>query len=271
MLSEHIVLGPAAGASGVMASPREYAVPGNQPPGMPWPASIVLLSAIAAATERLRLVAGAVIAPLRHPLLLAKELGTLDLLSEGRLVVLPTVSWHEEEYAALGVPFARRGAMLDEQLEILAGCWAPGPVSYRGCFYAFEDVWVEPRPYRAEGPPLWFGGQRMHPRLLRRIVRWGSGFNPLGAPSAEDLEVLRGGLLAAGREPAALEMVGGLRARFPAPDAVADLEEALRDLPGQLAAGFGTICFKPSMYIDDARELGPLCRRLVARVAELSA
>jgi hypothetical protein len=52
---------------------------------------------------------------------------------------------------------------------------------------------------------------------------------------------------------------------------VADLDEALRDLPGQLAAGFGTICFKPSMYIDDARELGPLCRRLVARVAELSA
>jgi alkanesulfonate monooxygenase SsuD/methylene tetrahydromethanopterin reductase-like flavin-dependent oxidoreductase (luciferase family) len=72
--------------------------------------------------------------------------------------VLPTVSWHEEEYAALGVPFAQRGAMLDEQLEILAGCWAPGPVSHRGCFYAFEEVWVEPRPYRAEGPPLWFGG-----------------------------------------------------------------------------------------------------------------
>ena len=57
-----------------MANPREYAVPGNQPPDMPWPASIVLLSAIAAATERLRLVAGAIIAPLRHPLLLAKEL-----------------------------------------------------------------------------------------------------------------------------------------------------------------------------------------------------
>jgi probable F420-dependent oxidoreductase len=270
MLSEHAVLGPAAGADGVMANPREYAVPGNQPPDMPWPSSVVLLSAIAAATERLRLVAGAVIAPLRHPLLLAKELGTLDLLSEGRLVVLPTVSWHEDEYAALGVPFGQRGAILDEQLEILARCWAPGPVSYRGRFYSFDDVWVEPRPYRPEGPPLWFGGQRMHPRLLRRLVRWGSGFNPLGAPSPADLEALRAGLAEAGRDPAALEMVGGLRARFPAPDAVADVEEALRDLPGQLAAGFGTICFKPSMYIDDARDLGPFCRRLVARVAEIA-
>jgi probable F420-dependent oxidoreductase len=271
MLSEHIVLGPAAGAHGVMANPREYAVPGNQPPDMPWPASIVLLSAIAAVTEQLRLVAGAIIAPLRHPLLLAKELGTLDLLSEGRLVVLPTVSWHADEYAALGVPFGQRGALLDEQLEILSRCWAPGPVSYRGQFWSFDDVWVEPRPFRPEGLPLWFGGERMHPRLLRRLVRWGSGFNPLGAPSPADLDALRAGLRAAGRGPAALEMVGGLRGRFPAPDAVADLEEALSDLPGQLKAGFGTICFKPSMYLDDARELGPFCRRLVARVAEIAA
>ena len=77
---------------------------------MPWPSSLVLLSAIAAATTRLRLAACAVIAPLRHPLLLARELGTLDLLSEGRLVVQPTVSWHRDEYEALGVPFRKRGA-----------------------------------------------------------------------------------------------------------------------------------------------------------------
>ena len=72
---------------------------------------MVLLSAIAAATERLRLVAGAIIAPLRHPLLLAKELGTLDLLSEGRLVVIPTVSWHRGRVRGAGraVPPARRG------------------------------------------------------------------------------------------------------------------------------------------------------------------
>src|SRR6201987_2239901 len=81
MISEHIVLGPSAGADGIMLNPREYALPGNQDPATPWPSSLVLLSAIAAVTERVRLVAGAVIAPLRHPLLLARELGSLDLLS----------------------------------------------------------------------------------------------------------------------------------------------------------------------------------------------
>ncbi len=271
MLSEHVVLGPTAGASGVMQNPRDYAYPGNQEPGMPWPSSVVLLSAIAAATERLRLVAGAIIAPLRHPLLLAKDLATLDLLAEGRLVVMPTVSWHEDEYAALGVSFSQRGALLDEQLEILERCWQPGPVSFAGQHYSFADVWVEPHPFRPEGPVLWFGGQRMHPALLRRLVRWGSGFNPLGSPPAADLELLRSGLISAGRDPGSVEMIGGIRGRFAGPDAVADLDEALASLPGQLAAGFGTICFKPSMYIDDAREVGALCRRLAKQVEQIAA
>ncbi|TVZ05645.1 hypothetical protein EAS64_14165 [Trebonia kvetii] len=136
--------------------------------------------------------------------------------------------------------------------------------------YSFSDVWVEPHPFRSGGPTLWFGGQRMHPALLRRLVRWGSGFNPLGTPSADDLAALRDGLIAAGRSLGSIEMIGGIRGRFPAPDAVADLDEALSSLPGQLAAGFGTICFKPSMYIDDAREVGALCRLLVRRVAEIA-
>jgi probable F420-dependent oxidoreductase len=266
MLSEHVVLGPSAGSAGVMTNPRDYAAPGNQPPDTSWPSSIVLLSAIAAVTERLRLVAGAVIAPLRHPLLLAKELGTLDLLSQGRLVVLPTVSWHAEEYAALGVPFAERGSILDEQLEVLARCWRPGPVSFSGRHYSFDDVWVEPRPRGTDGPVLWFGGSRMHSALLRRLVRYGRGFNPFGTPTADDLAALRSGLAAAGRDAAEMELVGGIRGRFPDPVATADLGEALASLPAQLAAGYTTICFKPAMYVDDAREVGALCRDLVRRV-----
>src|SRR5207248_6241690 len=96
MVSEHVVLGPSAGSEGRPANPREYALPGNQDPATPWPSSIVLLAAITAATSRIRPIAAAVIAPLRHPLLLAKDLATLDLLSEGRLVVQPTVSWHRD-------------------------------------------------------------------------------------------------------------------------------------------------------------------------------
>ena len=80
MLSEHVVLGPDAGAAGLMDNPRDWAYPGNQDPATPWPSPIVLLSAIAAATTRLRLVAGAIISPLRHPLALAKDLAKTGVL-----------------------------------------------------------------------------------------------------------------------------------------------------------------------------------------------
>ena len=155
MVSEHIVLGPAAGDNGRMLNPREYALPGNQDPATPWPSSLVLLSAIAAVTERVRLVAGAVIAPLRHPLLLARELGSLDLISGGRLVVLPTVSWLAEEYAALGVPFGRRGDLLDEHLRAWAVLWRDTPASHEGEHYSFRDVYFEPKAFRPGGPVLW--------------------------------------------------------------------------------------------------------------------
>ena len=192
MVSEHIVLGPDAGAAGVMGNPRDYALPGNQDPYTPWPNSLLLLASIASVTSRLRLAAAAVLAPLRHPLLLARELGTLDLLSEGRLVVQPTVSWSRDEYAALGVPFGKRGRLLDEHLQIWAKAWGPSPVSHDGEHYPFQDVYFEPKAYRPDGPRLWFGGQGMHGPLLRRLVRYGHGFHPLGRPTPEDMQAARG-------------------------------------------------------------------------------
>lgn len=275
MLSEHIVLGPSAGENGVMPNPREYALPGNQPPDTPWPSSLLLLSAIAAVTERVRLAASAVITPLRHPLLLAKELATLDALSGGRLVVQPTVSWHRDEYAALGVAFTERGARLDEQLAVWDACWraaaAGDPVSHQGRFWSFDDVWVSPGPAREAGPQLWFGGETLHDALLRRLVRYGSGYNPLGRPPAEDTERLAAALVAAGRPADALEMIGGTRARFPGPDACADLAETLEQLPAQVAQGFTTFCMKPSQFTDDPDAVGAFCREVVTRAERLLA
>jgi probable F420-dependent oxidoreductase len=269
MLSEHIVLGPAAGENGLMSNPREYALPGNQDPAMPWPSSIVLMSAIAAATERLRLVAGAIIAPLRHPLLLARELGTLDLLSRGRLIALPTVSWHREEYEALGVDFRSRGRLLDEQLAVLERVWRESPVAHEGEHYAFEDVWLEPKAFRDSGPRMWFGGSSIHPALVRRLVRYGAGFNPLGRMSDDELAELARALEQAGRDPAELEMVGGLRGSFPDDESTADLAEAVEDsVPEQLARGFTSFCFKPNQFIDDAADWADVCREAVSRVGE---
>lgn len=271
MLSEHLALGPSANALGSMANPREYALPGNQEPDYPWPSSMVLLSAMAAATSRLRLVAGAIIAPLRHPVHLAKDLATLDLLSEGRLVVQPTVSWHRDEYEALGVPFERRGRLLDEHLAAWEVLWRDTPASFEGEHYRFTDVYCEPKPYRPGGPVLWFGGSSVHPALLRRLVRYGSGFHPLGQPSDEDLERVRAAMAQAGRDMAELEMVGGTRATFPDADSVADLDEALATIPAQAARGFGSFCIKPSQFTDDASDFGAWCRDVVARVRALEA
>ncbi|HUA41384.1 MAG TPA: TIGR03619 family F420-dependent LLM class oxidoreductase [Streptosporangiaceae bacterium] len=270
MISEHIVLGPAAGVNGVMANPREYALPGNQDPATPWPSSLVLLSAIAAVTERIRLVAGAVIAPLRHPLLLARELGSLDLLSGGRLVVLPTVSWLAEEYQALGVPFAARGDLLDEHLQAWSVLWRDTPASFDGAHYSFRDVYFEPKAFRNPGPALWLGGSGMHRRMAERIVTYGDGFNPLGRPSAAEMARLRTAMHAAGRDMASLELVGGTRAVFPDGHSTADLGQALAVMEPQIEAGFTTFCIKPSQFTDDPADVGRLCREVISRVSRLT-
>lgn len=196
MVSEHVVLGPDAGAKGVMGNPRDYAYPGNQDPFTPWPGSLTLLGAIASATTTIRLAAAAVLAPLRRPLALARHIGTLDLLSEGRLVVQPTVSWSRDEYAAMGVPFEKRGAILDEHLEIWDLLWRGSPVSYAGTHFSFEDVYIEPRAYRPDGPRMWFGGQHLHERLLDRLVKYGHGFHPVGRPTPDEVERLKAAMSA---------------------------------------------------------------------------
>ncbi len=264
MLSEHIVLGASSGAAGPMANPRDYALPGNQVPDTPWPSSLVLLSAIAARTTRLRLFAGAIIAPLRHPLQLARDLGTLDILAGGRLIVQPTVSWHADEYAALGIDFHNRGRRLDEQLAVLDLVWRQSPASFHGEFFSFDDVWLEPKASRPGGPTLWFGGETLHPALLRRLVKYGRGFHPLGRPSDAELGRLQEALRAAGRDPAELELIGGARGLFPDDDSVADLAESMAVIPEQMARGFTTFCIKPNQFIDDRRDIEAFCREAQA-------
>jgi probable F420-dependent oxidoreductase len=264
MLSEHIVLGPGAGELGRPANPRDYAAPGNQDPATPWPDSIVLMSAIAAATARLRVIGAAIIAPLRHPLLLAHQLATLDLLSEGRLVVQPTVSWHRDEYDALGVSFEQRGELLDEHLAAWAELWRSTPASFDGRHYSFHDVYLEPKPFRPDGPRLWFGGRSVGPWIVRRLVAYGHGFHPFGQPTQADMQPLVEAMRAAGRDMSELEVVGGIRGELPPGEGVADLARAAEAIPAQLEAGYTTICFKPSQYTDDPAQVGGLCRRLVS-------
>ncbi len=269
MLSEHVSLGPAAGSLGREANERSYMAPGNQDPETPWPSSMLLMSAIAARTSRIRIFGGAIIAPLRHPVQLAKDLATLDCLSGGRVIIQPTVSWHQEEYQHLGVPFNRRGDLLDEHLEAWHGLWGSSPTTFHGEFYSFDECFLSPKPLRPGGPALWFGGQSLHPRLLHRLLKFGVGFHPFGTPSTQDLEFLAQSLQEAGRDPATVELVGGIRATFPNDHSAADLNHAMQSIPPQIEQGFNTFCVKPNQFIDHPDQITEFCQRLVSSFASL--
>lgn len=266
LVSEHIVMGDGADMNGIASNPRQLAEPGNQHPSMPWPSSTVLMSALAMATSSLRLIAAAVIAPLRHPLALAKELATLDLLSEGRLVVLPNVSWHKAEYDALNVPFDKRGRLLDEQLDILQTLWdgSGSAVSYDGEFWQFNNVWVEPSPWRPAGPTLWFGGG-VHERMLNRLSRYGSGFMGMGPTTPEQFKRIELALQAVDRDITELEFVGGIIGQFENSTSTADLDAALGMLKPQMEAGLRTFIIKPSQFLDDPADFPAFAEKVVAR------
>jgi alkanesulfonate monooxygenase SsuD/methylene tetrahydromethanopterin reductase-like flavin-dependent oxidoreductase (luciferase family) len=270
LIGEHVVMGPTASSDGLPVNARDWYGGWNQDPATPHRANLELLSAIASVTTSLRLLAVGLLTPLRHPLVLAKQLATLDLLSEGRLVFMPTASWHQDEYDAVGVPFEARGAILDEQLEIWKKTWSADVVSHHGAHFDFEGIRVEPKAWRPEGPRVWIGGLRLTNRALRRVVAYGSGFFPGAPPTEEELERLRAGLEDVGRTLDEIELAMWLGRGTPFPDATstkaleADLDAAAADV----SRAMDTVVMKPSRYIDDPAQLGDLCRDAIAGLRE---
>ena len=110
----------------------------------------------------------------------------------------------------------------------------------------------------------------MPAHVVRRIAKYGSGVNPFGALSDEDLRSLADGMREAGRNMSELELVGGIRGRFEDPTSIANVDEALADLPRQIEQGFTTICFKPAMFCRSSDEVPALCRYLVSEGRRLS-
>ncbi|MFD7938950.1 LLM class flavin-dependent oxidoreductase [Streptomyces sp. NPDC059755] len=143
-------------------------------------------------------------------------------------------------------PFGQRGRLLDEHFDIWAKAWGASPISHESEHYAFQDVHFEPEAFRPTGPRLWFAGQRLGGPVLRRLVRYGHGFHPLGRPAPQDLRTLGAAMAAAGRDIADLEMIGGTRAVFPDDHSTADLGAALACIPEQLEQGFTTSASSPT-------------------------
>ena len=266
MVSEHIVLGPAAGAGTPKRNPREFDMPGNQPPDTTHPSLVAMLGALAAATSRVKIIAGAILPVLRHPLQVAKDLATIDLLSKGRLIVLPTVSWHEQEYRALGKDFHKRGKMLDEHLEIWSKAWSQSPICHQGEFYQFDDVYVVPKPWLPEGPPIWITGDRVLKPQLRRAIAYGSGFGSPGPMFPGDKEILFDALRAAGRDPVPFDLMGGIMGRFEEQDDVSDWEIGFAQLQANRDFGATYVVAKPSQFVRDLADFPRFCRAFADRV-----
>jgi len=152
------------------------------------PDPLLWLSYVAAATRRLRLATGILNVPQRNPLILAKEVASLDCLSGGRVELGIGVGWVREEAEALGVSFDDRGRRTDEYLEAMRTLWREPVASFHGDFARFEGVVCEPRPLQEGGVPIIVGGHSK--AAARRAGRLGNGLFPLGV-SPEKLASLR--------------------------------------------------------------------------------
>src|SRR5919198_1368952 len=144
---------------------------------MVWDEPLVTLAAMAGATRRIRLVSAVVIAPLRPAGLLAKMAASLHALSRGRFVLGISPSWHRDEYDALGVPFERRGQIMEDAIGACRALWESAPATFHSRTVNFEGMYCQPRPAPGERIPVWFTG-KFTPRLARRVVTLGDGWMP---------------------------------------------------------------------------------------------
>ena len=135
---------------------------------------VIALTYLAAHTRHVRLGTGIIILPQRNPLVLAKEIASLDVLSSGRFIFGVGVGYLEPEFRALGIPFADRGARTDDYLAAMRAIWSAEQPANRGRFAPFAGVQAYPRPVQQPGPPVVIGGHS--PGAYRRAVEQGAGW-----------------------------------------------------------------------------------------------
>jgi probable F420-dependent oxidoreductase len=170
------------------------------PPEMAYLEAVTVLAAAATVTERARLGASVFILGHRHPVVMAKMLSTVDVLSNGRLICGVGVGWWEEELSLLGVPYRQRGAQADEIIQVFKTLWTEEHPSFSGRFYTIPDVGFAPKPVQKPHPPIWVGGDS--PGAFKRTATLADGWNAT-AKSPEQAQIaldqLRAAADAAGR------------------------------------------------------------------------
>ncbi len=201
---------------------KDGQMPGGDHVAIPDP--LIPLGYAAAVTSRIKLATGIVILPQRHPLYLAKQLATIDLLSHGRMMLGIGSGWMKEEFAAVGVDFHRRGAITDESIQALRALWRDNPASFHGEHFHFHDVKSLPKPVQPGGIPIHVGGHS--PAAARRAGRFGDGFFPTIVEPAKLKAIfatVREEAKKAGRNPDAIEFTAMGAAKLDAVRAAGDI------------------------------------------------
>lgn len=190
----------------IMGFPTADRPPPIYPPKMPILEALMALSHIAAVTERIGIGTEVLVLPQRQPVLVAKQVSTLDTLSGGRVRFGVGVGWQESEYDALEEDFHTRGQRMDEAIKVLRAYWGDAQVDHRGAFYSSTAMAMEPKPPQGRNLPIWIGGHS--PRALRRVGELGDGWlaNAITDPAvvARCKARIAAGAEAVGRDPEAL-------------------------------------------------------------------
>jgi probable F420-dependent oxidoreductase len=184
-VSDHVIIPKSIDAK------YPYSKTGEFPRGgrTKWFEQLTVTAWIAARTSRVKLVLSVMVVPHRPAVLTAKMLSTIDLLSNGRLVVGIGAGWMHEEFEALGTPpFKERGAVTDEYLAAFKELWTSNDPRFAGKHVRFSDVVMEPKPVQQPHPPIWVGGES--DAALRRVARLCDGWYPLGTNPQHPLESL---------------------------------------------------------------------------------
>jgi len=169
---DHVVL-PAGGTTGY-----PYTEDGSfqRPSEVPFIEPLTLLAYIASVTSSIRIGTTVIIVPYRHPVVQAKMFASLDQLTGGRVICGVGVGWLEKEFEILDAPFADRGPMTDEYLEIFKCLWSDPLPRYQGNYHTIEGITFEPKPVQQPGIPIWVGGHSR--RAVRRTIDHGDAWHP---------------------------------------------------------------------------------------------
>ena len=210
-IADHIVFPKSSG------SRYPYAADGRHPSNVSGYCleQLSCLAYIAGITRQVRLLTSVMVVPHRHPVLAAKVLSTIDVLSRGRLTVGIGVGWLEEEMAALGSPpYKQRGAATDAYIHAFRQLWSSSEPSGDGTYVKLDGLVFEPKPVQRPGPPIWVGGEG--PAARRRVAKLGDGWYPavrnpewpIDRPErlTAALADIHGQMRAAGRDPAKLDV-----------------------------------------------------------------